>query len=292
MAERPAQVSDPILTAIVSTYNAERFMRGCLEDLEAQTIADRIEIVVIDSNSQQREGDVVAEFQQRYSNIRYVRTEERETLYKAWNRGVELARGKYLTSANTDDRHRRDAFEVLVSALEAAPDAVLAYADAAVTLREGDTADSFRPAVFLRWPDFDRKLLFQVDYVGSQPVWHRDLHERYGLFDDSFVVSADYEFWLRLAPHERFIHVKEPVGVYLASATSIEHRHPDLMYRECELARERWWPKDWGERPRPHGFFLRPDAPHVLKRLLRGDLGPAREVLAHARMLVHGRFHR
>jgi hypothetical protein len=64
------------------------------------------------------------------------------------------------------------------------------------------------------------------------------------------------------------------------------------MFRECELARERWWPKDWGERPRPRGFFLRPDVPYVVKQLLRGDLGPAREVLAHARMLVHGRFHR
>jgi glycosyltransferase involved in cell wall biosynthesis len=283
-------MSDPIVTAIVSTYNAERFMRGCLEDLEAQSIADRIEILVIDSNSPQNEAAIVREFQQRYTNIRYVRTEQRETLYKAWNRGVEMARGKYLTSANTDDRHRRDAFEVMVAALEREPDAALAYADAVVTLSEEHSAA--RPAVHLRWPEFERKLLFQVDFVGSQPLWRRNLHQRYGFFDDSFVVAADYEFWLRLVKEERFIHVRETVGVYLASPSSIEHRHPDLTWKESELARERWWPAEWGKRPRPHGFFLRPDVPYVLKRLLRGDLGPAREVLAHARMLVHGRFHR
>ncbi|HUP59013.1 MAG TPA: glycosyltransferase [Thermoanaerobaculia bacterium] len=285
-------MSAPILTAIVSAYNSERFMRGCLEDLEAQTISDRIEIVVIDSNSPQREAGVVREFQERSGNIRYLRTPERETLYKAWNRGVEMARGKYLTSANTDDRHRRDAFETLVSALERHPDAALAYADAAVTLREGATADSFRPAVFLRWPEFDARLLFQVDYVGSQPVWRRDLHERYGLFDDSFVVAADYEFWLRMVRRERFVHVPEPVGVYLAASSSIEHKHPELAWRESELARERWWPAEWGRRPRPHGFFLRPDLRYILARLARCDAGPAREVLAHARMLIHGRLHR
>jgi len=292
MAETTPHVSEPVLTAIVSTYNAERFMRRCLEDLEAQTIADRMEILVIDSNSPQREGEIVREFQERYSNIRYVRTAERETLYGAWNRGIAMARGKYLTNANTDDRHRRDAFERMIEALEREPEAVLAYADAAVTLRESDTADSFRPAVFLRWPEFDRRLLFQVNFVGSQPVWRRELHARYGLFDDAFVVSADYEFWLRLAPHERFVHVREPVGVYLASPASIEHRHPELTFDEAELARQRWWPAEWGERPRPRGFFLRPDFAYVLKRLVRGDVGPAAEVLAHARMLVHGRLHR
>lgn len=285
-------MSEPILTAIVSTYNAERFMRRCLEDLLAQTIAERIEIVVIDSNSPQREGEIVAEFQQHHPNIRYVRTPERETLYKAWNRGIELARGKYLTSANTDDRHRADAFALMVEALEREPEAVLAYADAAVTLREEDTAGSFRPAVHLRWPEFDRRRLFQVNYVGSQPVWRRELHERYGVFDDSFTVSADYEFWLRIVRGERFIHVPEPVGVYLAAPSSIEHRHPDLNFRESETARERWWPAEWGRRPRPRGFFLRPDLPYVLGRLARGDAAPAREVAAHLRMLVHGRLHR
>ncbi|HEX4349537.1 MAG TPA: glycosyltransferase, partial [Verrucomicrobiae bacterium] len=84
----------PLVTAIVSTFKSERFIRGCLEDLEAQTIADRLEIIVVDSHSPQNERAVVEEFQKRYSNIVYIRTQERETVYGAWNRGVRAARGK------------------------------------------------------------------------------------------------------------------------------------------------------------------------------------------------------
>jgi glycosyltransferase involved in cell wall biosynthesis len=106
------QEQQPVLiSAIVSTYNSEQFMRGCLEDLLAQTIADRMEIIVIDSASAQNEGAIVKEFQGRCGRIKYLRTPERESVYAAWNRGIKIAEGKYVTNANTDDRHRPDAFE-------------------------------------------------------------------------------------------------------------------------------------------------------------------------------------
>ncbi len=81
-------------------------MRGCLEDLENQTIADKIEIIVVDSGSEQDEESIVKEFQRKYSNIKYIRTEKRETVYEAWNRGIKSSSGKYITNANTDDRLR------------------------------------------------------------------------------------------------------------------------------------------------------------------------------------------
>ncbi len=101
-------VSDEyIVSAIVSTYNSERFMRGCLEDLENQTIANKIEIIVVDSGSEQDEESIVKEFQKKYSNIKYIKTDNRENVYTAWNRAIKAASGRYVSNANTDDRHRR-----------------------------------------------------------------------------------------------------------------------------------------------------------------------------------------
>lgn len=283
---------EPLVSAIVSTYRSERFIRACIEDLEAQTIAGRLEIIVIDSASPQNEGEIVRELQQRYTNIRYIRTAKRETLYKAWNRGIEQARGRYLTNANTDDRHRRDALEVLSRALDEHPEAAFAYADALVTLDENTTWDAVDPVVRMRWPEFDRRLLFQVGYLGAQPMWRRDLHDRYGLFDPAFIAAGDYEFWLRVGVKETFLHVPEPVGLYLAAPGSIEHRRPDLIWTECELARLRYWPAEWGKRPKPRGVFMRPDVGRVMREMARGRVGPLRELARHARMLVDMRLRR
>ena len=106
-----------LVSAIVSTYNSEKHIRGCLEDLENQTIADRLEIVVVNSGSQQNEEAIVKEFQKKYNNIKYIKTERRETIYKAWNRAIKAASGEYITNANTDDRRRQDALEIMAKAL-------------------------------------------------------------------------------------------------------------------------------------------------------------------------------
>ncbi len=252
------------VSAIVSTYNSERFLRGCLDDLEAQTIADQIEIIVVDSGSEQNERAIVEEYQRRYDNIRYVRTEQRETVYAAWNRGVQVAAGRYLTNANTDDRHRRDAFERMATELDARPDLALVYADCAVTQQENAGFGAAELIGHFNWPEFDPKRLFQVCYVGPQPMWRRDLHERYGHFDPEYRSAGDYEFWLRCVSTERFLHLREVLGQYLISQGSIENSDKALSGRESERARRAHWQSAWGERPAPSGSFFVPAEPREM----------------------------
>ena len=80
--------------------------------------------------------DEVEEYQKKYSNLKLNSTEEKETIYKAWNRGIKAATGKYITNANTDDRHRKDALEILSNELDADENTTLVYADAKVTQTE------------------------------------------------------------------------------------------------------------------------------------------------------------
>ncbi|MFQ5645030.1 MAG: glycosyltransferase, partial [Thiogranum sp.] len=248
----------PLVSAIVSTYNSEKYLAGCLDDLEAQSIADRLEIIVVDSGSQQDERSVVEKFQQRYSNIRYIRTEQRETIYAAWNRAIAEASGKYLTNANTDDRHLPGAYARMVSELEANPDAALVYADSAVTRVENVGFAEAPLEAYFRWPEFDPRHLFSVCYIGPQPMWRRSLHEKYGYFDAGMTVAGDYDFWLRMAGTEIFRHIPEVLGLYLASANSIEHAFAGAGATESETARQRNWPAEWGKRPELSKGYLVP----------------------------------
>lgn len=225
-----------LVSAIISTYDAERFLRGKLEDLEAQTIAERLEIIVIDAASPGNERAIVEEFQRRYDNIRYLRTEKRETVYQAWNRGIRMAAGEFVTNANTDDRLRHDAYEILVRALREHPECVLAYPDMRITQQENATFQAHEGHGFRDWPDFDRLGLLEVCCVGPFPLWRRSLHDEIGYFDERFRSAADYEFWLRAALTHDFIHVPEFLGLYWLSPETVSRKGdlPTLEYLQVQ----------------------------------------------------------
>jgi glycosyltransferase involved in cell wall biosynthesis len=232
------------VSAIVSAYNSERFMAGCLTDLVGQTLyaQGRLEIIIVDSGSKENERRIVEQFQTQYQHIRYIRTEERETVYAAWNRGIEAASGTYITNANTDDRHRFDAFEKMAGVLDQHSEAGLVYADVSVTDRENETFEHHTPSGRYSWLEFNRELLTMICYVGPQPMWRKSLHEHYGLFDKTFSTSGDWEFWLRIARGTTFLHIPEYLGLYLRSPASVEHRSAERRAAEDERIRAKYFP--------------------------------------------------
>lgn len=196
------------VSAIVSTYNSERFLRGCLDDLLAQSLyaQNRLEIIVVNAGSKQNEGYILRDYLNNGARLQVI-TSLREPMYSSWNRAIRLATGDYLTSANADDRHKTDALEILVNALDDNPSIGAVYADCYVTPTENAVWGGAYEVSYevpystghLDWPDFDPLRLLQHCYLGPQPVWRRALHDQYGLFDESYMVAGDYEFWLRLA---------------------------------------------------------------------------------------------
>ena len=227
-----SKLKTPLVTAIVSTYASERFMEGCLANLVGQTIFDDMEIIVIDAASPENEMDIVRSYQERYSNIRYIRTPERIGLYPAWNIAIREAKGKYLTNANTDDRKHPQCIEKLVKILEDDSEAVLAYSDCVITDEANCEFNERRVIGRFDWLDYDHLNLIRKCEIGPMPLWRASLHEEIGLFDEYFIGAGDYEFWLRASQKYRFIHLKEDLGLYLQHDNNLETRNMQRKLKE------------------------------------------------------------
>jgi glycosyltransferase involved in cell wall biosynthesis len=220
----------PLISAIVSTYNAERFIKGKIEDLLAQTIADKLEIIIVNSGSQQNEEKIIKDFfsdlidSPAYPSIHYIRTEERESIYKAWNRAIKLAKGQFITNANTDDRLRKDALEILSSTLIDNPDVALVYADQFYSFIPNQTfeevAQQRKPKLYA-FPDYN--YFHQLDrcLVCSQPMWRASLHFTDNIwFDEKYEICGDYDFDLKITQKYKMLHMPKSLGVFYSSLSN------------------------------------------------------------------------
>ena len=238
-----ANRKNPLVSAIVSTFNSERFIRGKLEDLLAQTIAQRLEIIVVNSGSLQDEDSVVKHYLKTYPSIKYIRTEHRETIYKAWNRGIAISSGKYLTNTNTDDRLRPDALEEMSDFLEHHSQYAVVYGDQYITNVENQPFSQCRSRpVFGRLP-FSRIRFLSGFCLGSQPMWRASLHHEANLwFDESLEVAGDYDFFCQVAERFNFFFLNEVLGSYYLSEnkSNKEHLNSALTDSESYLVQDKY----------------------------------------------------
>jgi glycosyltransferase involved in cell wall biosynthesis len=208
----------PIVSAIVSTYNAELFIKKRIENLLQQSIADKIEIIIINSGSLQNEENIIQMFLQNHQNIKYIRTENRETIYKAWNRGISISTGTYITNANTDDILRNDALEIMTRVLDSDKTIGMVYADQFFSFLPNQDFKTLENKIKYRKPNFTLLHLLERCIIGSQPVWRSSIHFEEGIwFDESYEIAGDYEFELKVAFKYKIQHVDDFLGIYYKS---------------------------------------------------------------------------
>ncbi|HKI79598.1 MAG TPA: glycosyltransferase [Ignavibacteriaceae bacterium] len=217
----------PLISAIISTYNSEKFLDGKINDLLSQTWADKLEIIIINSGSLQNEDEIVKPYLERYSNIKYIKTSERETIYKAWNRGIAIAKGKFITNANTDDRLRKNAYEVLASKLQDNDKVAMVYGNQVISNIVNETFEELKFWEYFVHPKFSTLRLYSNYFLGSQTMWRSTVHYEDGIFfDEKYEIAGDYDFVCRVAEKHEIKHINDCLGIY--------YRSPNKQNKEYE----------------------------------------------------------
>lgn len=91
----------PIASVIVPVYNAELYLRGCVDSILSQTIDD-FELILVDDGSLDRSGDICEEYKKKDKRIRVIH-QNNSGAASARNKGIQEATGTYLAFCDSDD---------------------------------------------------------------------------------------------------------------------------------------------------------------------------------------------
>jgi len=89
------------ITVIVPVYNVEHYLDKCLDSLINQTYKN-LEIIVINDGSTDNSLEVIKEYADANDFIRVI-DKENEGVAKTRNKGIQLAKGKYVVFIDNDD---------------------------------------------------------------------------------------------------------------------------------------------------------------------------------------------
>jgi glycosyltransferase involved in cell wall biosynthesis len=108
-------MNSPEVSIIVCIYNAEKYLSRCIDSIIAQTFT-HFECILIDDGSTDNSLSICERYRQSDDRIIVIH-QENSGVSAARNKGIEVARGKYIFFVDSDDYIQQNMYEKLVAAI-------------------------------------------------------------------------------------------------------------------------------------------------------------------------------
>lgn len=196
-----------IITVIISLKNSSKDLAATLESfsLEDPKTLINTEFLVIDSNSIDHPIDIISNYSNRL-NIRFISGYD-NSIYAAWNKGVALAGGIFVTFFGAGDLINKGALSYLMEAALWEDPLDIISAKSLIVYQNGSTRVS---GIKYNYEEFKSK--FTTNHAGL--LYSKDLFYKFGNFSENYKISADYEFLLRIGPKIRAAYIDQIVSIY------------------------------------------------------------------------------
>lgn len=172
---------------ITVCFNSEGMIGQAIESVLGQTCKDW-EHLIIDGGSTDGTVDIVRKYEARYGGrLRFV-SEPDNGIYDAMNKGLRMASGELVGILNSDDWYELDALEAIDKASSASPGRDVYYGIVRMIGLDG------KEERLLRWSHTNLakgNICHQCCFISSEA------YRKYGHFDLSYKIAADYDFALR-----------------------------------------------------------------------------------------------
>jgi glycosyltransferase involved in cell wall biosynthesis len=199
---------DPVVSVLMPVYQVERWVADAVESILAQTLRE-LELLVVDDGSRDATGAICARIAARDPRVVLLR-EPHAGIVAALNRGLALARGRYLARMDGDDVALPGRLEAQLRHLEAHPEVVALGSAIELIDPEGvPLATVVRPTTH---EEIERELLRGHGSITHPSVVMRTHAVRaVGGYRPEFEYVEDQDLFLRLSERGRLANLEAPL---------------------------------------------------------------------------------
>lgn len=227
---------NPTVSFVVPCYKLAHLLGECLRSILDQTFPD-FEVLVLDDRSPDNTGEVANSFGD--PRIRHIRNEENLGHLRNYNKGIAMARGRYIWLISADDLLRRPyILQRYVDVME--NNSTVGYVFCPGVGLEAGVETGILPysahgdadRIFRR-REFFVRLLESNSVLAAAGMVRRECYERLGAFPLDLPYAGDWYLWLLFALHYEVAYLAEPMVSYRQHTLSMTNTLNDKDPRIC-----------------------------------------------------------
>jgi glycosyltransferase involved in cell wall biosynthesis len=209
-------MNKPLVSIVISAYNAEKYLATTLDSVLKQSWKD-LEIIVVNDGSSDKTASIALEYTSR--GIKLV-TQENKGQDAALNKGFLNSNGKYIKFMDSDDLINPEMIRKQVDVLNGS-DEYVAYGEWARFYNDQPELADFTKLDY--WKDMEA-----LDFLTARPegvmlqcgimLVPRVLIERAGLWDERLILFNDTEFFNRVLLQSKGLRFSAGARLYYRSA--------------------------------------------------------------------------
>jgi glycosyltransferase involved in cell wall biosynthesis len=230
--------NDPLLSIITICYNQSDIDETC-ESIIAQTFQD-FEWIVIDGGSTD---EVLQKLEKYKKRINVFVSEKDNGRYHAMNKGIRLAKGKYLNFLNGGDSYFEvNTLEKIVNTLKYRTkinfDADIYYGSVNLVYENEETV--------IRAPSKLTLMFFFRNNINHQStIIKKSLFKKYGYYNEQTKIFGDYESWLLFLKNKCvFRKIDNVVANFKMDGISSNYKHRQLVHERACIVRKYFTDKE------------------------------------------------
>ena len=210
-----------MISVIVPVYNAENYIKRCVDSILCQTYKD-LELVLVNDGSKDNSLEILREYEQKDNRVNVI-DQENKGVSGARNTGLENTSGEYILYVDADDWIEKDTLEILIKQSENA-DIVFFGSDNAETPEQSkrQSVDTYEI-----WDQDKQMLEFMKHKTMTGMLWNKLIRRSLTqnlFFNEKTGYGEDAEFlWKVLKKSQKMLVTKEVLYHHVLEKTSISH---------------------------------------------------------------------
>lgn len=184
----------PEVSVLMPVLNGQKYINECIKSILTQSFKN-FEFIIINDGSTDKTEKIIKQWIKKDGRIKLINNKKSIGITKSLNKGLKIAKGKYIARQDADDVSLPERFEKQIKFLKARPEVKVLGTFAYITDKKGKILR--KEAMPISCKEIKKTFSQKNPFFHPSVMMEKKFIKKLGGYDEKFAVFQDYDLWHR-----------------------------------------------------------------------------------------------